>query len=291
MKFTFIQAQKAQFPVEMMCRHLGVSRSGYYAFCHRRPSLRRQQDQLLGAKIQAIHHKSRGTYGRPRVHAALRAQGIKTGAKRVQRLMKYQGLYGLRPRRYRSTTDSGHALPVAPNVLARAFWAQAPNQAWVGDITFIPTSQGWLYLAVLLDLFSRRVIGWSMSETIDRDLCLSAFQMALQSRNPPLGLVHHTDRGSQYASGDYQAALLTFGLIGSMSRKGNCWDNAVAESFFATLKIELCQERRFATRAEARQAIFEYIEVFYNRERLHSTLDYCSPSEYESLYHRAALAA
>jgi len=290
-KFAFIQAQKAQFPVEMMCNHLGVSRSGYYAFCHRRPSARRQQDQQLSAKIQAIHQHSRGTYGRPRVHAALRSQGIKTSAKRVQRLMKHQGLQARRPRRYRHTTDSRHSMPVAANVLARAFWAQGPNQAWVGDITFIHTGQGWLYLAVLLDLFSRRVVGWSMAQRIDRNLCLSALQMALQSRNPPPGLVHHTDRGSQYASGEYQAALLTLGLVGSMSRKGNCWDNAVAESFFATLKTELCQDRRFATHAEARQAIFEYIEVFYNRQRLHSTLDYCSPSEYESLYNQAAQAA
>ena len=157
----------------MMCHHLGVSRSGYYAFCHRRPSARRQQDQALGDRIQAIHQQSRGTYGRPRVQAVLRSQGIKTNSKRVGRLMKQQGLHARRRRRYRSTTNSGHALPVAPNVLARAFWAQAPNQAWVGDITFIPTAQGWLYLAVLFDMFSRRVIGWSMSETIDRDLCLS----------------------------------------------------------------------------------------------------------------------
>lgn len=284
MKFAFIQAQKACFPVEMMCQHLGVSRSGYYAFCHRRPSLRRQQDQALGAQIQAIHQQSRGTYGRPRVQAVLRSQGIKTSSKRVGRLMKQQGLHARRPRRYRRTTDSSHALPVAPNVLARAFWAQAPNQAWVGDITFIPTAQGWLYLAVLLDLFSRRVVGWSMSETIDRALCLSALQMAMQDRDPAPGLVHHTDRGSQYASGEYQTALLLFGLVGSMSRKGNCWDNAVAESFFATLKTELCHDRRFATRAEARQAIFEYIEVFYNRERLHSSLDYRSPTQYEALH-------
>jgi transposase InsO family protein len=283
-KFAFIQAQKAEFPVEMMCQHLSVSRSGYYAFCHRGTSVHRQQDQALGDKIQAIHQQSRGTYGRPRVQAVLRAQGVKTSSKRVGRLMKQQGLQAKKRRRYRTTTDSGHTLPVAPNVLARAFWAQAPNQAWVGDITFIPTAQGWLYLAVLLDLFSRRVIGWSMGETIDRNLCLSALQMALHSRRPPPGLVHHTDRGSQYASADYQAALLCFGLVGSMSRKGNCWDNAVAESFFATLKTELCHHRRFTTHAEARQAIFEYIEVFYNRERLHSSLDYRSPSQYESLY-------
>lgn len=289
MKSAFIQAQKAVFPVEMMCHHLGVSRSGYYAFCHRRPSARRQQDQALGDRIQAIHQQRRGAYGRPRVQAVLRSRGIQTSSKRVGRLLKQQGLHARRRRRrrrrrYRSTTDSGHALPVAPNVLARAFWAQAPNQAWVGDIPFIPTAQGWLYLAARLDVFSRRAIGWSMSDRVDRDLCLSALQMALQSRDAPPGLVHHTDQGSQYESGEYQAALPMVGLVGSMSRKGNCWDNAVAESVFATRKIELCHDRRFATRAEARQAIFEYIEVFYNRERLHSSLNYRSPAEYEVLH-------
>lgn len=284
MRFAFIKAQKAQYPVQMMCQQLEVSRSGYYAFCHRGLSLHAQQDQALGEQIQRIYHRSRGTYGRPRVHAALRSQGVQTSSKRVQRLMKDQGLHARRPRRYRQTTDSGHALPVSPNILARAFWAQAPNQSWVGDITYIQTGQGWLYLAVLLDLFSRRVIGWAMGPQIDRDLCLAALEMALVGRTPPPGLVHHTDRGSQYASGDYQAALLTFGFVGSMSRPGNCWDNAVAESFFATLKAELCHRCCFATRAEAQQAIFESIEVFYNRERLHSALDYASPAEYERLH-------
>ena len=291
MKFAFIQAQKAKFPVEMMCRYFEVSRSGYYAFCRRIPSLRAARDRALTEKIQAIHQRSRGTYGRPRVQAALRSQGIQTSSKRVGRLMKQEGLQSRRPRRVRSTTDSGHKLPVAENVLARAFWAQAPNEAWVGDITFIPTAQGWLYLAVLLDLFSRRVVGWAMGETIDRTLCLSALQMALRNRKPPPGLVHHTDRGSQYASHDYQAALQAGGLVGSMSRKGNCWDNAVAESFFATLKQELCHRLRFASRDEARRAIFEYIEVFYNRERLHSSLDYRSPTEYESLHLKTLTAA
>lgn len=289
MKFAFISAQKAAFPIEFMCQRLQVSRSGYYAFCRRGLSARRQQDRVLDDKIEQIHRHSRGTYGRPRVHAALRAQGVRTSAKRVGRLMKQRGLCARRSRRYRSTTDSRHALPVAPNVLARAFWAQAPNQTWVGDITFIPTGQGWLYLSVLLDLFSRRVVGWSMGETIDRHLCLSALQMALRSRKPPPGLLHHTDRGSQYASSEYQAALLALGMVTSMSRAGNCWDNAVAESFFATLKTELCNHHRFKTRAEARQAIFEYIEVFYNRERLHSSLDYKSPTAYES-QHPDALA-
>jgi transposase InsO family protein len=290
-KFAFILAQKAEFPVEFMCQHLGVSRSGYYAWGHRPPSHRLQQDQTLGAHSQQIHLQSRGTYGRPRVHAVLRAQGVKTSSKRIHRLMKTQGLHARRPRRFRCTTDSKHVLPVSPNVLARAFEAQAPNQSWVGDITYIETAQGWLYLAVLLDLFSRRVIGWSMGETLDRSLCLSALEMALRGRNPPPGLVHHTDRGSQYASSDYQAALLIFGMVGSMSRKGNCWDNAVAESFFATIKAELCHRLHFVTRSQARHAIFEYIEVFYNRERLHSTLDYRSPSEYEALHAQSQQAA
>jgi transposase InsO family protein len=226
--FAFIQAQKAEFPVEMMCQHLEVSHSGFYAWCHREPSLHQRQDQILGQQIQHLHQRSRGTYGRPRVHAVLRAHGTKTSSKRVHRL---------------------------------------------------------------LDLFSRRVIGWSMGAQIDADLCLDALQMALLTTEPPPGLVHHTDRGSQYASGDYQAALLTLGFVGSMSRKGNCWDNAVAESFFATLNGELCDHRCFATRAEARQVIFEYIEVFYNRQRIHSTLDYATPTEYEALYSQSTQAA
>ena len=291
MKFAFIQAQKAEFPVEMMCQHFGVSRSGYYAFCQRGPSQRAAQDSELAGQIRAIHQRSRGTYGRPRVQAALRSEGVKTSSKRLGRLMKQEGLQTRRPRRMRSTTDSGHKLPVAENLLARAFWAQAPNEAWVGDITFIPTTQGWLYLAVLLDLFSRRVIGWAMSDTIDRKLCLGALQMAVRNRKPAPGLVHHTDRGSQYASINYQAALRSIGSVCSMSRRGNCWDNAVAESFFATLKQELCHRLRFASRDEARRAIFEYIEIFYNRQRLHSSLDYTSPIEYQARHTQAALAA
>jgi transposase InsO family protein len=274
-----------------MCRTLGVSRSGYYAWRHRRPSPRAQQDATLSAQIQQVHQHSRGTYGRPRVHAALRARGVQTSAKRVGRLMKQQGLHARRRRRFRPTTDAKHTLPVAPNVLERRFQVQAPDVAWVGDITYIPTAQGFLYLCVLLDLFSRCVVGWSMGATLERSLCLSALQMALQRRNPEPGLVHHSDRGSQYASGEYQAALWTFGVVGSMSRPGNCWDNAVAESFFATLKSELCQSVPFQTHAQARGALFEYIEVFYNRQRLHSTLDYRSPIEYEALYHHAARAA
>lgn len=291
MKFAFVRARKAEFPVELMCRHFGVSRSGFYAFCHRGPSRRKVQDGVLSEAIAAIHRRSRGTYGRPRVQAALRSEGLGASSKRVGRLMKQQGLQASRRRRYRCTTDSGHKLPVAANVLARAFFAQAPCEAWVGDITFIPTAQGWLYLSVLLDLFSRRVVGWAMSETIDRSLCLSALRMALLTCQPKPGLLHHTDRGSQYASLDYQAALRTAGLVSSMSRRGNCWDNAVAESFFATLKQELCHLRNFASRDEARRAIFEYIEVFYNRQRLHSSLDYRSPIEYEALHANLMLAA
>lgn len=291
MKFAFIEAEKAHFPVEFMCHTLEVSRSGFYAWRNRAPSQRRQQDATLSAQIKQVHQSSRGTYGRPRVHAALRARGVRISPKRIGRLMRQQGLHARRRRRFRSTTDSRHALPVAPNLLQRRFNVEAPDRAWVGDITYIPTAQGFLYLAVLLDLFSRRVVGWSMGPTLERSLCLAALQMALRTRHPAPGLVHHTDRGSQYASGEYQAALWTFGILGSMSRAGNCWDNAVAESFFATLKTELCDRVDFPTHAHARQALFEYIEVFYNRQRLHSALDYQSPAEYESLHYRAALAA
>ncbi|MFP2962870.1 IS3 family transposase, partial [Myxococcus sp. 1LA] len=235
--------------------------------------------------------KSRGTYGSPRVHAELRAKGRRVSRKRVARLMGQQGLAARRTRRFVHTTDSRHTQPVASNVLARDFSADAPNRTWVTDITYVWTRQGWLYLAVVLDLFSRLVVGWAMGEFIDRHLVLGALDMALKRRRPPRGLLHHSDRGSQYSSEDYQRALASRGIECSMSRKGNCWDNAVAESFFSTLKMELVHDADFATRDQARAALFEYIEVFYNRQRRHSTLGYVSPVEYERLASPVALAA
>lgn len=283
MKYGFIEAEKAHFPVSLLCKVLGVSRSGFYAWKGRPQSPRAQANAELAETIAEVHQTSRGTYGSPRVHAELCHRGVVVGKKRVARLMRERGLLARRRRPFRpKTTDSNHRHPIAENKLERAFKQPAPNQAWVGDITYIRTDEGWLYLAVLIDLFSRRVVGWAMSERIDRHLTLSALNMAVVNRGPAAkNVLHHSDRGSQYASEDYRQALARHGFEVSMSRKGNCWDNAVAESFFATLKTEMVHQRHFATRVEARTALFEYIEIFYNRRRRHSSLGYLSPAEFE----------
>ena len=281
MKFAFIAVEKATFHVSALCKVLEVSRSGFYAWMERVPSARSLEDAKLRVHIAAAYELGRGAYGAPRIHRELRAAGFNVSRKRVARLMGELGLRSRRKRRFKATTDSNHALPIAENVLDRKFGVEAPNVAWVTDITYVWTSEGWLYLAAILDLFSRRVVGFAMSERIDRALVLQALAAAVGRRVPNAGLVHHSDRGSQYASNDYQNALDDLGVVCSMSRKGNCWDNAVAESFFATLKTELVYQRRFATRAEAREAIFEFIEVFYNQQRRHSSLGYVSPMEYE----------
>jgi transposase InsO family protein len=280
-RFAFIAVEKASFPVRLLCRVLQVSRAGFYAWHHRAPALRTQADERLGLEIAAIHAASRRRYGTPRVHAELRARGHRTSRKRVARLMRQRGLAGRRRRRFRATTDSRHTLPVAPNVLDRQFVQPAPDVAWVTDITYMLTGEGWLYLAVILDLCSRLVVGWAVSERITRELTLNALEMALVRRRPRRGLVHHSDRGSQYASGDYQAALAAEGMVCSMSRRGNCWDNAVAESFFATLKVELAHDAGWVTRQAACAELFEYIEVFYNGQRRHSALGYLSPRAFE----------
>jgi putative transposase len=279
--FEFIAAEKAQYPVDFVCNVLGVSRAGYYAYSTRPTSKHAARDEALAARIGKVHAESRRIYGSPRVHRELIARGERVSRKRVARLMKARELCGKRRRRFRVTTQSEHTFPVARNVLARQFKASAPNEKWVGDITYLWTREGWLYLATLIDIFSRRVVGWSMSERLTTDLPLAALRMALKSRRPARGLLHHTDRGSQYASADYRRVLADSHARVSMSRKGNCWDNAVAESFFATLKVELVRGLDFATREEARVAVFEYIEVFYNRKRRHSAIGYVSPNEFE----------
>jgi len=289
-RFAFIQTEKACYPVALMCRVLQVSRSGFYAWRTRPTAARTHQDQTLAVSIAEIYAHSRGRYGSPRVHAELRERGQCTGRKRVARLMQVAGLYARPGRRYRCTTDSGHGLAVKDNVLARGFEVAQPNTTWVTDITYIWTLQGWLYLAVVLDLFSRRVVGWSMSESLQCQLALDALKMALENRHPPRGLIHHSDRGSQYASQQYQQLLTEHAIIGSMSRRGNCWDNAVAESFFATLKVELVYQTQWYSRAQARTAIFEYIELFYNRERRHSAIGYRSPNQFELCYHQPLAA-
>jgi transposase InsO family protein len=280
-KFEFIEAEKAHFPVDFMCQQLGVSRSGYYAWKERPESERNKADRALAEVVTAVHQESRGRYGSPRVHAELRARGQRVSRKRVARLMRQHDIAARKRRRFVRTTDSRHTQPVAPNVLERNFSPGQPNSTWATDITYVGTRQGWLYLAVVLDLFSRKVVGWSMSEHIDRHLVLNALDMALKGRQPPRGLLHHSDRGSQYASTDYQQALAARGIRCSMSRKGNCWDNAVVESFFSSLKLELVYTTDFATHEQARLALFEYIEVFYNRQRRHSSLGYVSPVDFE----------
>jgi putative transposase len=280
-KFVFIAAEKAVYPVGVLCDVLGVSRSGYYAWSGRPEPARAQSDAQLKAQIAAVHEKSRSTYGSPRVHAALRGKGVRVGKKRVERLMREDGIKARQKRRFRRTTDSNHTHPIAPNVLDRNFTVTAPNKVWVTDVTYIATDEGWLYLAAILDLFSRRVVGWATSATNDRALALDALELALRARRPAAGLLHHSDRGSPYASEDYREALRKRGLVASMSRSGDCWDNAVAESFFATLKTELVDHERYPTRAAAMASIGDYVERFYNPARLHSHLGYKSPMEFE----------
>lgn len=291
MKFAFILAGLVAFPVKAMCRALGVSVSGFYAWRARPKSQRAKDDVRIGVEVANAHTRSKGRYGSPRVHAELRARGIKTSKKRVERLMRAQGLAARRRKRFRTTTDSQHALAIAPNLLERDFTKSTPNATWVGDVTFIWTREGWLYLAVLVDLYARNVVGWATSDTNDAKLALDALNMAVKRRKPARGLVHHTDRGSSYASTAYRHALQRLGIIASMSRAGDCWDNAVAESFFATLKEELVFDADYETRSEASASIHDYIDRFYNLVRRHSHLGYVSPTEYELKAHVAALAA
>ena len=265
-----------------MCRVLCVSRSGFYAWRKRPPSVRSREDVELGEKIDEVFKESRGRYGSPRVHVELRTQhGIRVGRKRVARLMRLKNLVARRKRRFRKTTDSNHAFAVAPNRLKRNFNVNAPNRAWVADITYLWTREGWLYLAVILDLFSRRVVGWAMADHLRAELALSALRMALLRRRPKRGLIHHSDRGVQYACNDYRAVLRAHGIKCSMSRKGDCWDNAVAESFFGTMELELVDESDWKTREEATAAVFEYVEAFYNGKRIHSSAAYLSPAQFE----------
>jgi putative transposase len=289
-RFAFIAEEKAAFPVRLLCRTLQVSRAGFYAWQGRPPAPRARADDRLGLEIAAIYAESRQRYGSPRVHAELADRGCRTSRKRVARLMRARGLAARRRRRCRVTTHSRHPFPLAPNVLARQFDRPQPDRAWVTDITYIPTGEGWLYLAVLLDLCSRLAVGWAMSDRITDDLTLDALGMALARRRPPPGLLHHSDRGSQYASDDYQRLLAQHGIVGSMSRRGNCWDNAVAESFFATIKVELVHDATWATRAAARAELVEYLEVFYNGQRRHSALGYLSPRAFERQREHEALA-
>jgi transposase InsO family protein len=282
MRFRFIEDRCADYPVTIMCGALGVSPAGYYAWRSRPESKRSAANRGLLSDIKQAHRDNRGCYGSPRIHALLRAQGRGVSRGRIERLMRRHGIRAImaRPRRVR-TTDSHHDLPIAPNLLERSFIADAPNQIWLADITYIETDQGWLYLAAIMDLHSRRIVGWAMRDHLRTELPLAALRMAIQTRRPAAGLLHHSDRGVQYASGDYRCALRSAGIEASMSRKADCYDNAPMESFFHTLKTELVHHRRYATSAEAQRDIFAYIEGFYNRTRLHSAIGYISPIEME----------
>ncbi len=290
MRFAFIRAEKAKHSVPVLCRALGVSRSGFYAWCKRKPSARALRDAMLGVDVVTIHHASRGTYGSPRILEELRERGERVSRKRVARLMRERGISGEVLKRWRHPSSPPDDV-ATPNVLDRGFDVAAPNRVWASDITYVRTWEGWLYLAVVIDLFSRRVVGWSMQGHMRTDLVLGALTMAVGQRLPEPGLLQHSDRGTQYTSDGYQRALREHGIECSMSRRGNCWDNAVVESFFGTLKRELVHRRSWATRAEAAAAIHEYVEVFYNRRRRHSHLRYRSPAEHERIYEETRIQA
>lgn len=291
MKFAFVLAQRAYHGVVILCRVLEISRSGFYSWIGRSESATAKANARLAVEIVAVHKQSRSTYGSPRVHAELVANGHVVGENRVSRLMRSEGIHARRKPRFKATTDSKHALPIASNQLARNFEVGAPNVAWVTDITYVETREGWLYLSVILDLFSRRVVGWATSNSLSTTIALDALAMALKSRRPCKGLIHHSDRGCQYASGVYRHALAAADIRRSMSRKGDCWDNAVAESFFSTIKAELIHRQDFSSRDSATAAIDEYIRVFYNHQRRHSHNGYLSPVAFELKSQIAAKAA
>lgn len=281
MKYAFIEAHRDEFPLSMMCRVLKVSKSGFFDWKNRVPSKAERHKDVLVRKIEQIHMGSRRTYGSPRVHQVLKGQGEKCSKSTVERLMRENGIRSKVRRKFRVTTDSNHKLPVAPNLVQRDFSAAAPNKLWVTDITYLWTMEGWLYLAAIIDVFSRKVVGWSIQDRLTLPLALQALDMAVSRQKPGPGLVHHSDRGCQYAAHEYRAELRRHGIICSMSRRGQCWDNALAESFFHSLKTEHVYHERFVTKTEAKSSVFEWIEVFYNRQRIHSAIGFTSPECYE----------
>ena len=286
MRFRFISEHQDEFPVLRMCKVLEVSPSGYYAWRHRPPSAREMANRELFKKIEAVYNESDGTYGSPRIFRELKEQGVPCSENRVARLMALYKLKAKQVRRYRSTTKRNKNHRAAPNVLKRDFTTERPDQKWLSDITYIPTEEGWLYLAAILDLYSRRIVGWAMSERMTSDLTKTALRMAIKQRQPTSALIHHSDQGSQYTDHSYQALLESHGIRPSMNGVGTWYDNAPMESFFGTLKSERVHHRVYRTRAEARPDLFYYIEAFYNRRRRHSSLDYLSPEAYENLYHK-----
>ena len=282
MRFRFIEDRRDDYPVVIMCDVLGVSPAGYYAWRSRPESRRSAANRRLVDHIKRVHRDTHGRYGSPRIHIELKAEGRGVSRGRIERLMRHHGIRAImaRPRCVR-TTDSCHDLPIAPNLLRRNFTAAAPNRIWLTDITYVETDQGWLYLAAVMDLYSRRIVGWAMADHLRTELALAALRMALAAKKPGPGLIHHSDRGVQYASEDYRKVVQSAGLLASMRRKGDCYDNAPMESFFHTLKTELVHHSHYATRQEATRDIFAYIEGFYNRTRRHSAIGYISPIEME----------
>jgi transposase InsO family protein len=281
MTFGFVEAHRDRWPVRLLCETLEVSPAGYYAWRGRPPSAQQQRRDTLLGEIRAVYAEVKARYGSPRIHAELRARGQDCCVNTVAHLMRQNGIAAKTARKFHCTTDSNHDRPVADNLLDRKFEPEAPNEAWVADITYIPTRQGWLYLAVVEDLYARRVVGWSMADCLESRFVVDALALAVERRLPHVGLLAHSDRGSQYVSDHYQRLLAQHGITCSMSRRGDCWDNAPMESFFASLKKELIHDAHFDTRAQARTAIVEYIEVFYNNQRRHSALGYVAPAVYE----------
>lgn len=288
MKYAFIEAHRPLWPLRVLCQTLRVSKSGYFHWRHHPESRRDDEDRRLTRRIREIHGESRRTYGSPRVHCELRATGTLVSRKRVERLMRIADIRGLPQRRFVVTTRRDERLPVVGDLLRQDFSAQAPDRRWVSDITYVATREGWLYLAAIMDLYSRRIVGWSMGQDLSADLALRALDQAVIRRRPSPGLIHHSDRGCQYASARYRQRLALHGILPSMSRSGCCYDNAAMESFFHTLKVELIGGLPFESREHARKAIFEYIEVFYNRRRRHSAIGYLSPEEFEHRHYPAA---
>ena len=289
MKYAWIRSQRDLYSLGMLCRLLGVARSGFFAWQQGKvPSLRQGQDQRLVVALKAAHRRGRGIYGAVKIQRELAQQGLYAGLNRIKRLRKQHGMCCRHKRPFKATTDSRHNLPVAPNRLEQCFdQTTAPNQAWVADITYVPTDEGWLYLAGIKDLHTCELVGWAIDERMGQQLVLDALRMAYWRKKPKPGLIHHSDRGSQYCSRDYQAQLSAYGMLASMSRKGNCWDNAPMESFFGTLKTECVHQYRFVSRQHAKATIFEYVEVFYNRIRRHARLGYVSPAAFETQFYNS----
>lgn len=288
--YRFIETEKANHPITVLCRVLGIARSSYYAWCRRGISSQAWTDTALRTQIDMIHRASRGTYGAPRVHAELRAQGVRCGRKRIARLMRQAGLVGCHRRRQQRLTRPDPQAIAAPDLVKRRFQAPAPDRLWVADLSYVATDEGWLYLAFVLDVFSRRIVGWAMADHVRTELVLTALNLALARRRPAAGLIHHSDRGSQYTALTFGERLQAAALVPSMGAVGDAYDNAMAEAFVATLKTELLQRQRWTTRQHARTAIFEYIETWYNPRRRHSALDYLSPTDYEGRAQRRLAA-